>query len=94
MSKCKTCKGFNAGIGDYCPKCIQEVRQAERDNPPILYDKAMVSHTNKVSHTKPKGVTSKTCSRCTRPRAVWSKSYCKPCHALRVKQWRTARHAV
>ena len=91
MSKCKSCKGYNASLGDYCITCLATARQIER----------MESYTDKVSQPKPKGVTvshsdspTKTCSRCSKPRAKWSKSYCKQCHALRVKEWRTARHTI
>ena len=88
MSDCKGCNGFNAGLGDYCPACLTAARQIERKAEGVTL---VVSHTkgvtSKVSHTAGDSPT-RTCSRCHNDRAIWSKSYCKGCHAKRVKAWR------
>ena len=90
MSKCKSCKGFNAGIGDYCPKCIQEashVNQRIADNVPHI--KVDVTHkpdvTNSVTHILV-DVTRR--CKCGRPRVKWSHSYCRDWEAKRIKAWR------
>lgn len=107
MSNCRTtnCNGmvFNEAVG-YCQYCIGEAWDEDKARQPIKVVSSKVSHINKVSQSEPIGVTgvshtagdspTKTCSRCGKPRAVWSKSYCKQCHALRVKEWRTARHTI
>lgn len=88
MSKCKLCKGFNAGIGDYCPKCIQEARRIEciADNVP---HKQALSHTNVPHKDKARpGM----CSVCVvNVKAYWSHSYCRACYASKRKE---SRHTI
>ncbi len=104
MSVCKGCNGFNTGIGDYCVACLTAAYQIERKAESVTHKTDVTQPTPDVTHNKP--VTRVTsgdviqcntpgmCKLCTDNKAPWSHSYCRACEALRVKEWRTARHTI
>lgn len=94
MSICKGCRGFNTGIGDYCPKCIQEANTVTHTKPNVTQPTPNVTHKPPIKSVTSKNVTQcnthgRACKVCGDDRAPWSHSYCKACEAKRVKRWRT-----